>query len=150
MFILSFMLPVLSVDERYFLNDVWNGPSLVNSVHFPVSTPLWQVSSAVRPVSARRREECPRGSRRQKRSQLLDNGRLCCSTQLSDADGSFSERVKRSPPCIETCIIWHLDSLQESVVGGVALRGGIQYLGALTAPLSVTLQTITKTYENMR
>ena len=80
---------------------------------------------------------CPRGSQRQKRSQSLDNGRLCRATQLSDADGSFSERVNRSPPCIETCIIWHLDSLQESVVGGVALRGGFQYLGALTTPLSV-------------
>ena len=80
---------------------------------------------------------CPRGSQRQKRSQSLDNGRLCRATQLSDADGSFSERVNRPPPCIETCIIWHLDSLQESAVGGVALRGGIQYLGALTTPLSV-------------
>ena len=45
-------------------------------------------------------------------------------------------------PCIENCIIWHLGT--ESVVhhwtrGGraVALRGGIQYLSALTTPQSV-------------
>ena len=50
--ILSSMLPVLSIDERYFLNDVRNGPSLVNSVHFPVSTVVQCPVSSVQPSPA--------------------------------------------------------------------------------------------------
>ena len=37
------------------------------------------------------RAVCPRGFQRQKRSQSLDNGRLCRATQLSDTDASFCD-----------------------------------------------------------
>ena len=73
-----------SVSARFAM-----GPSLGNGVHILVSD-VWRVSSAVRPVSrghwtldTGQSTVCPRGLQRQKRSQSLDNGRLCRATQLS-------------------------------------------------------------------
>ena len=54
------------------------------------------------------RAVCPQRFRRQKRSQSVDNGRLCRATQLRDADASFSERVNRSPPNQPTGLYWKL------------------------------------------
>ena len=155
---LSSILPVLSIDERYFPNAMMfqMAPEFVQHCPFPSVQCCPPLSGRVPCVRQTRRAVCPRGSQRQKRSQSLDNGRLCRATQLSDADGSFSERVNRSPPCIENCIIWHLDSLQESV--GHRTRGGCTTGGHSIprCPDHTTVrqvsppQTITKIGENMQ
>ena len=94
------------------------GPSLVNSVHIPVSNvdpSLESVLSRARCVrwtlDTGDRAQCVREVCSHK-SEVNRWTMVGYAAQLNSA--SFSQRVNRSPPpCIENCIMWHL---KESVL----------------------------------